>query len=71
MKDVFDIHDKIDSYMRIVKKTVRDMFPKAVTLYIIGELEKYITTDLLLVIMNIPSDKHVRIWYDWPLISRT
>lgn len=62
---IFDIYDKLNAYMRIVKKTTRDMFPKAVTLYIIDELEKYINTDLLLVIMDIPRDNYVRICCDY------
>lgn len=71
IEDIFDIYGKIDSYMRIVKKTVRDMVPKAITLYIIRELEKYINTELLMVILNVPNDNYVSTLFDvhslfWP-----
>lgn len=61
IEDIFDIHDKVNAYMRIVNKTVRDMIPKAITLLIIRELEKYINTELLMVILNVPNDNYVSI----------
>lgn len=41
-RDILDICKKVDTYMTIVKKTTRDMVPKAITLYIIRELEQFI-----------------------------
>lgn len=61
IEDIFDIYDKVNAYMRIVNKTVRDMIPKAITLLIIRELEKYINTELLMVILNVPNDNYVSI----------
>lgn len=61
IEDIFDIYDKVYAYMRIVNKTVRDMIPKAITLLIIRELEKYINTELLMVILNVPNDNYVSI----------
>lgn len=40
---------KIDFYItKIVKKNICDMVPKAITLYIINELEKFMDKKLLL-----------------------
>lgn len=57
--DVEVIRKKIESYMRIVKKTTRDMIPKAMTLYIIEELRSYIKNDLLLKLITISDDDYV------------
>lgn len=57
---VDDIYEKIDSYMGIVKKTTRDMIPKAITLYIVKELQNYIKDNLLLTLLALPNDKYVR-----------
>lgn len=50
-KEVDAIYEKIESYMRIVKKTARDMVPKAITLYIINQLKDYINDELLKVLL--------------------
>lgn len=55
------IYEKIDSYLRIVKKTIRDMVPKAITLYIIKELQDYINNKLLIVLLSLPNDDYVSI----------
>lgn len=47
MDDVEDIYEKVGSYMRIVKKTACDMVPKAITLFIIRNLQEFIQNDLL------------------------
>lgn len=44
--EIEDIYGKIFKYMAIVKKTVRDMVPKAIKLYIIDELIIFIENDL-------------------------
>lgn len=41
------VHEQIKAYMAIVKRTARDMVPKAVKLYIIDELKNFIHTKLL------------------------
>lgn len=41
-RDVSECHEKVTKYMAIVKKTARDMVPKAIKVYIIGNLQKYI-----------------------------
>lgn len=46
-EDIEDIFEKIVSYMRIVKKTMCDMVPKAITLFIIRKLQQFIQKDLL------------------------
>lgn len=46
-EDIEDIFEKIGSYMRIVKKTMCDMVPKAITLFIIRKLQQFIQKDLL------------------------
>lgn len=46
--------------MRIVKKTLCDMVPKAVTLFIIRELEKFIKTSLLVRLPGPSNDETVR-----------
>lgn len=43
---VLDIYEKLRMYERIVKTTLGDMVPKAITLYIIKELRKFIDSDL-------------------------
>lgn len=58
---VRSISEKIDSYMRIVKKTTRDMVPKAITLYVIQELEAFIDRELLALIFTDSSDEYVSI----------
>lgn len=60
--EVNDIYEKIDSYTRIVRKTARDMIPKAITLYIIKELINYINKDLLVSLLAIPCEDYVRIF---------
>lgn len=45
-KEIDDLHGKINKYTAIVKKTARDMVPKAIKLYIIDELERFIKNDL-------------------------
>lgn len=37
------------------------MVPKAISLYIIRELEKYINTELMMTIMNVPNENYVSI----------
>lgn len=59
--DVQDIYKKVNSYMNIVKKTIRDMVPKAMTLYIINNLEKFINTELLMQILDAPKNGYVSI----------
>ncbi|KAJ6641737.1 Dynamin [Pseudolycoriella hygida] len=46
-QDVDDIYDKIDSYFRIVKNTMCDMVPKAITLFVVRRLQDYIKKDLI------------------------
>lgn len=60
-KIVRDISEKIDSYMRIVRKTTRDMVPKAITLYVINELEAFIDRELLALIFTDSNDEYVSI----------
>lgn len=50
--DVCGVFEKVASYMKIVEKTTVHMVPKAITLYIIREVEKFINTDLLVKIVN-------------------
>lgn len=45
-QDVSECHEKVTKYMSIVKKTARDMVPKAIKLYIIDNLKDYIQKDL-------------------------
>lgn len=45
-RDVSECHEKVVKYMTIVKKTARDMVPKAIKLYIIDNLKDYIQKDL-------------------------
>lgn len=52
-KEVDAIYEKIESYMRIVKKTARDMVPKAITLYVINQLKDYINDELLKVLLDL------------------
>lgn len=60
-KIVRDISEKIDSYMCIVRKTTRDMVPKAITLYVINELEAFIDRELLALIFTDSNDEYVSI----------
>ncbi|XP_055296155.1 dynamin-like isoform X2 [Sitodiplosis mosellana] len=57
-RTVGDIYEKIDSYMRIVKKTTRDMVPKAITLYVVKELQDYINDKILMDFLGLPSDEY-------------
>lgn len=50
--DVRGVFSKISSYMQIVEKITIHMFPKAIILYIIREVEKFINTKLLVQIVN-------------------
>lgn len=45
-RDVSECHEKVVKYMAIVKKTLRDMVPKAIKRYIIDNLNDYIQKDL-------------------------
>lgn len=47
------------SYMNIVKKTTRDLVPKAITHYIIKQLTSYISNDMISQMMGIPVDDYV------------
>lgn len=55
------IFKKVDSYMRIVRKTTRDMVPKAITLFVINELQNYINDTLLLEFMDLSIEEYVSI----------
>lgn len=44
--DVDVIYERVDKYLKIVRKTQCDMIPKAIKLYIIDELQNYIETEL-------------------------
>lgn len=59
--DVDIIYKKIESYLRIVKKTACDMVPKAIMLYIIKRLQDYINNQLLMVLLDLPDDDFVSI----------
>ncbi|KAG4066391.1 hypothetical protein HA402_010407, partial [Bradysia odoriphaga] len=50
------IYNGVDSYMSIVKKTTRNMVPKAITLYIIKELDDYINRRLFLELLALSND---------------
>lgn len=50
-----------DSYMKIVTKTIRDMIPKAITLYIVKELDTFIREDLVNKILPHSKDGYVRL----------
>lgn len=58
--DVCGVFKKVASYMKIVEKTTVHMVPKAITLYIIREVEKFINTDLLVKIVNDIDENDVR-----------
>lgn len=45
--------------MAIVRKTTRDMVPKAITLYVIKELKDYIETQLILNFIGLPHQEYV------------
>lgn len=45
-QDVSECYEKVIEYMEIVKKTSRDMVPKAIKLYIIDDLKDFIQNDL-------------------------
>lgn len=59
--DVDRAYDQITSYMRITKKTLCDMVPKAITLFIIRELEEFIETHLLIILLEILNDEDVSV----------
>lgn len=59
--DVDRAYDQITSYMRITKKTMCDMVPKAITLFIIRELEDFIETHLLIILLEILNDEDVSV----------
>lgn len=56
-------YDQITSYMRIVKKTMCDMVPKAITLFIIRELQQFIETNLLIILLEILNDEKVGVFF--------
>lgn len=60
-RTVNDIYERVDSYMRIVRKTTRDMVPKAITLYIIKELQDYINDKILMDFLDLSNDEYVSI----------
>lgn len=51
--DADDAYDKITSYMRIIKRNICDMFPKAIALFIIQKLQSFIKEDLLIELLEI------------------
>lgn len=58
-KTVDDMYQKIDSYMRIVRKTARDMVPKAITFFVINALQDYISDKLMMDFLGLPTDEYV------------
>lgn len=58
-ENVVAIYEYIESYMRIVRKTTTDMVPKAITLYVIKELQDYIDNNLLVDFISLPNDAYV------------
>lgn len=46
-RQVETIRNLVDSYMRIVTKTVRDMVPKAIMMLIINNCKDFINSELL------------------------
>lgn len=50
--DIRGVLKMVAAYMQIAEKTTVHMVPKAITLYIIREVEKFITTDLLVQIVD-------------------
>lgn len=57
-KEIDDMYGKIKKYMAIMKKTARDMVPKAIQLYIIDELTRFIKNDLY-ILLQFPTEKLV------------
>lgn len=57
-EEIDDLYGKINKYMAIVKKTTRDMVPKAIKLYIIDELKRFIDDDLQ-ILVQFPTEKLV------------
>lgn len=57
--DVDDTYEKITSYIRIVKNTMCDMVPKAITNFIIQNLQEYIKKKLLIKLPEISNDERV------------
>lgn len=56
---VNEVYEKIDSYLAIVRKTTRDMVPKAITLYIIKELKDFIENRLILDFLSLSHAENV------------
>lgn len=46
-RQVETIRNLVDSYMRIVTKTTRDMVPKAIMMLVINNLKDFINSELL------------------------
>lgn len=46
-RQVETIRNLVDSYMRIVTKTTRDMVPKAIMMLVINNLKEFINGELL------------------------
>lgn len=55
-RDVSECHEKVVKYMTIVKKTARDMVPKAIKLYVIDNSKNYIQIDLAPTLLHPESD---------------
>ncbi len=53
--------------MHITKKTMCDMVPKAITLFIIRELEHFVETDLLIILLDILNNENVLSVFYWTL----
>lgn len=51
-EEIDDLYRKIIKYLAIVKKTARDMVPKAIKLYIVDELKRFIDNDLEKLVQN-------------------
>lgn len=68
-KDVDYIYEKLISYMRIVKKTLCDMVPKAISLFTIKELEEFIDINLQNKLNDVLTDENVSIHLDFMIVS--
>ncbi|KAG4069672.1 hypothetical protein HA402_014695 [Bradysia odoriphaga] len=60
--DIDRAYHQITSYMNVVKKTLCDMVPKAITFFIIRKLEHFVETNLLIILLDILNDENLSIF---------
>lgn len=64
-RQVETIRNLVDSYMRIVTKTTRDMVPKAIMMLVINNVKEFINGELLAHLYASGDQVSIDSYFDW------